>query len=112
MNIRTIISTIVSVLAYCNLLLAGFDTAILDGHPTAQIIYKVLSSVFALAAWANSHWFNQDFTEEACESTGYMRLVKAQRRYHEIEGEDFGFNDEEVDDEDDDDDEEFEEEEE
>ena len=85
MNIRTIISTIVSALAFGNLIISEIDIGILDGHPTAQAVYKVLSFIFAGAAWLNSHYFNQDFTEEGCEGTGHTRYLKTVKKLGEYE---------------------------
>ena len=82
-NTRTTISTIVAALAYCNLIITQIDISILEGHTMAQIVYKVLSFVFAGGAWLNSHYFNQDFTEEGCEGTGYTRYQKIVKKLGE-----------------------------
>lgn len=44
-----------------------------------SMVYKIIAYVLAGAAWTCSLYFNQDFTEEACEGTGYARYLKAQK---------------------------------
>lgn len=76
MDRRTVISTIVAALAYGNVLIAQFDTGILEGHPRLQTAYQIASWIFAGAAWLNSHYFNQNFSEEGLDGTISTRLQK------------------------------------
>lgn len=78
-NLRTRISTIVAIGAYLNLVLAGFDPTVISDDPTIITIYKWVSAIFALCAWINSHYYNQDFTPEARVSTIKMRDAKTKR---------------------------------
>lgn len=61
-NLRTKISTIVAIGAYLNMVLATFDPSVISDNKHAMLVYQILSMVFALCAWINSHWYNQDFT--------------------------------------------------
>ena len=46
--------------------------------------------IVVVGTWAYaSHWKNNDFTKEACEHTGLMRLVKQQKKKKIITGENF-----------------------
>ena len=84
MTQRTKIMTIVAVVAFVNMMLSVFDSSVLNEFPRAQIVYKILSAVFAAAAWACSHYFNQDFTEEACIGSGVTANLKAQKKPDDI----------------------------
>lgn len=61
-NLRTKISTIVAIGAYLNMVLATFDPTVIADNPTAVKVYQIASTIFALCAWINSHYYNQDFT--------------------------------------------------
>lgn len=61
-NLRTKISTIVAIGAYLNMVLATFDPTVIADNPTAVKVYQWASMLFALCAWINSHYYNQDFT--------------------------------------------------
>lgn len=61
-NLRTKISTIVAIGAYLNMVLATFDPSVIADNPTAIKVYQWASMLFALCAWINSHYYNQDFT--------------------------------------------------
>lgn len=78
-NLRTKISTIIAIGAYLNMLLATFDPSVIADNKTAMIVYQILSAIFALCAWVNSHYYNQDFTPEASTSTITMREAKKKR---------------------------------
>lgn len=79
LDIRTKISTIVAIGAYCNMLMATFDPSIIADNEQAMRVYQILSAIFALCAWINSHYYNQDFTPEARVSTIKMRDAKTKR---------------------------------
>lgn len=84
MDLRTKISTIIAAIAYINGVFAmfymnvlqGLDITILEGHPTAQKIYAIVSALGAGAAWLNSHYFNQNFTPEGIMGTEHTRSLK------------------------------------
>ena len=78
-NLRTKISTIIAIGAYLNMLLATFDPSIIADNKTAMIVYQILSAIFTLCAWVNSHYYNQDFTPEASTATITMREAKKKR---------------------------------
>lgn len=78
-NLRTKISTIIAIGAYLNMLLATFDPSIIADNPTAMKVYQILSAILAFCAWANSHYYNQDFTPEAVTATITMRDEKTKR---------------------------------
>lgn len=80
-NLRTKISTIIAIGAYLNMLLATFDPSIIADNPKAMHIYQILSAIFAFCAWANSHYFNQDFTTIADAHTKLMREDKELQMY-------------------------------
>lgn len=72
MNTRTKEMTTMAVIAYVILGFALFTPL--------SLTYKIVAYVIAGVVWACSHYFNQDFTVEACEGTGYGRYLKAQKR--------------------------------
>lgn len=78
-NLRTKISTIIAIGAYLNLCLSHFDPSIIAGNEKAVKVYQILSFIFAFCAWANSHYFNQDFTVEGDAGTKLTRDMKAMR---------------------------------
>lgn len=78
-NLRTKISTIIAIGAYLNMLLATFDPSAIADNKTAMLIYQILSAIFALCAWVNSHYYNQDFSPEASTATITMREAKKKR---------------------------------
>lgn len=80
MNLRTKITTVAAVVTFTNLCVAGFNESVLEGYPKAQAAYKITSAALAAVSWAFSHYYNQDFTEEACEGTGMTRLLKDQKK--------------------------------
>ena len=88
MNTRTKVSTVVAILFYINFAISivyefiatNVDVSIFDGHPHLKTAYGIFTLVGTFCAWLNSHYWNQDFTEEACRSTGYMRWLKSIRK--------------------------------
>lgn len=70
MNRQTKIMTAAAIILFVNMCAAAFSTS---------VAYKIISLALAGAAWACSHWFNQDFTEESCVHTGEMRQRKAEK---------------------------------
>ena len=50
------------------------------GNETANMVYRIISYIFTVAAAAIAFWYNNDFTEEACIGTGVTRQLKAEKR--------------------------------
>ncbi len=50
------------------------------GNETANMVYRIVSYIFTVAAAAIAFWYNNDFTEEACIGTGVTRQLKAEKR--------------------------------
>ena len=79
MNTGTIIRTILAV-ATC---LTQFHNEKLD------LAYRIISVVLNFVIVACVTWFNNDYTPEACEGTGYTRMLKAEDDGLGIEVEDY-----------------------
>lgn len=81
-RIRTIL-----VIATClNTALMATDFAQFH-NATVDMAYRIISVILNFIIVACATWFNNDFTEEACEGTGYTRMKKA-----ETKGEVIGVN--------------------
>lgn len=80
-NLRTRISTIVAIGAYLNMVLATFDPSVIADNPTAIKVYQWASMLFALCAWINSHYYNQDYSVEMDTHTKLGRQEKANRGF-------------------------------
>ena len=78
-DLRTKISTIIAIGAYLNMLLATFDPSIIADNETAMRVYQILSAIFALCAWINSHYYNQNYTPEGMTGTLMTRSMKPKR---------------------------------
>ena len=76
---RTKISTFIAVIAYLNFVLTQFDISLIEGSPKLMFVYKLISAIVAGLAWANSHYFNQNFTEEGLIGTGMTRQMKLEQ---------------------------------
>lgn len=50
------------------------------GNETANMVYRIVSYIFTVAAAAIAFWYNNDFTEEACIGTGITRQLKAEKK--------------------------------
>ena len=94
MNKETKIRTIVAAVVALNEVLMVFGVTQFEGV-TENTIYTVVSTVAMIVAWVVSHYKNNDYTAEACEGTGYTRLLKAQKKA-EVNGENFFNEAEEV----------------
>lgn len=79
MNFGTKIRTIVSIIALVNQALVTIGEVDF-GNELSNQIYKWISLIFLVGAMVTSHWYNNDFTPEACEGTGLTRLKKAQKK--------------------------------
>lgn len=81
MNKETIITAIVA------LVVAIFDLLKIFGI-VVPIEDNTIYTIVSLIVCAVIYWRNQDWTREAHEATGYMRLMKAQKK-GKIDGENF-----------------------
>lgn len=75
MNFGTKLRTVLVIATCLNTALMATDITEF-GNPTLNLIYKATSIVLNFIIVAVSHYFNNDFTEEACMTTGYMRWLK------------------------------------
>lgn len=75
MNFGTKVRTAIALIACAN---GAFVTlGVIDfGNETSNLIYKWITVFAFVGAWIASHWYNNDFTPEACEGTGYTRALK------------------------------------
>jgi len=96
MNFGTKLRTVLAVATSLNTALMATDLTGFNNH-TVDIIYKVVSIVLNFVIVACVTYYNNDYTEIACEHTGEMRAKKAEAT-GEINGEYF-YSDEEVEDE-------------
>ena len=79
MNFGTKLRTIVAIIALVNQALVTIGEVDF-GNELSNQIYKWISLIFLVGAMVTSHWYNNDFTPEACEGTGLTRLKKAQKK--------------------------------
>lgn len=94
MTFGTRLRTVLVVATCLNTALLGTDFAQF-GNATLDFIYKVASVVLNFVIVACATYYNNDYTVEACEATGEMRLRKAQK--NGTDGENFTDEAEEVD---------------
>ena len=77
MNFGTKIRTVLAVATSLNTALMATDLTGFGNH-TVDIIYKVVSIVLNFVIVACVTYYNNDYTEIACEYTGEMRAKKAE----------------------------------
>lgn len=75
MNKGTKIRTVLVIASCFNTALMATDVAQFN-NPTVNLIYKILSVVANFIIVFCATWFNNDYTEEACEGTGWTRQQK------------------------------------
>lgn len=92
MNFGTKIRTILAIATSLNTALMATDLTGFGNH-TVDIIYKVVSIVLNFVIVACVTYYNNDYTEIACETTGELRARKAEGKG--TQGERF-YSDEEV----------------
>lgn len=94
MNFGTKLRTVLAVATSLNTALMATD--ITEFHNTKlDIIYKVVSIILNFVIVACVTYYNNDYTELACEHTGEMRQKKAEYKGN-VNGEYFHVDDEEV----------------
>ena len=76
MNFGTKVRTILALIMLVNEALIRIGTVDF-GNETSNQIYRWVSFGFLVAAYVASHWYNNDFTPEACEGTGLTRRLKS-----------------------------------
>ena len=92
MNFGTKLRTILAVATSLNTALMATDITEFGNH-TLDIIYKVVSIILNFVIVACVAYYNNDFTEIACEHTGEMRQKKAELK-GTVNGEYFHVDDE------------------
>ena len=95
MNFGTILRTVLVVASCFNTALMATDVAQFH-NPKLDLAYKILSVVANFIIVFCATYFNNDYTEEACQGTGLTRQLKAEKK-EDYNGE--VFNDEVKDDE-------------
>ena len=93
MNFGTKVRTILAIATSLNTALLATDLTGFN-NPTVDMVYKVFSVVLNFVIVACVTWYNNDYTEVACEHTGEMRAKKAEAK-GEVNGEYFYKGDEE-----------------
>lgn len=94
MNFGTKLRTILAVATSLNTALMATDITEFNNH-TLDIIYKVVSILLNFVIVACVTYYNNDYTEIACEHTGEMRQKKAEYK-GTVNGEYFHVDDEGV----------------
>ena len=75
MNNGTRIRTILVIATCLNTALMATDFAQFH-NATVDMAYRIISVILNFIIVACATWFNNDFTAEACEGTGYTRMQK------------------------------------
>lgn len=88
MNTGTIIRTILAVATCLNTALMATDLTQFHNEKL-DLAYRIISVVLNFVIVACVTWFNNDYTPEACEGTGYTRMLKAEDDGLGIEVEDY-----------------------
>lgn len=88
MNRGTRIRAAIAIVALINQALATIGP-IDFGNEISNQIYKWVSLIFLVGAMASSHWYNNDYTPEACEGTGLTRMLKSEETGVNIDGLDY-----------------------
>jgi SPP1 family holin len=75
MNFGTKIRTILAVATCLNTALMATDVAQFHNE-TVNLVYRIISVILNFIVVACVTWYNNDYTPEACEGTGYTRMLK------------------------------------
>lgn len=97
MNFGTKLRTVLAIATSLNTALMATDITEFNNH-TLDIIYRVVSILLNFVIVACVTYYNNDFTEVACEHTGEMRQKKAEYKGN-VNGEYFHVDEEVPDDE-------------
>ena len=76
MNFGTKVRTILAVATCLNTALMATDVAQFHNE-TVNLIYRIVSVILNFIVVACVTWYNNDYTPEACEGTGYTRMLKS-----------------------------------
>lgn len=76
MNFGTKLRTAIALVMLINQALITIGT-IDFGNEISNQIYKWISFIFLVLAYVASHWYNNDYTKEACIGTGLTRALKS-----------------------------------
>lgn len=76
MNFGTKIRTILAVATCLNTALMATDIAQFH-NATLDLIYRIVSVILNFVIVACVTWYNNDYTQEAAEGTGYTRMLKS-----------------------------------
>ena len=98
MNFGTILRTVLVIASCFNTALMATDVAQFN-NPKLDLAYKILSVIANFVIVFCSHYFNNDFTEEAAIGTGYTRQLKKEKKEGYIGDRFYGYyedDDEEV----------------
>lgn len=76
-NRETIARTIVSIIVGALTLLKMFGV---DIPFSEESLYTAVLGIVMVVTWAYGFWKNNDFTKEALEATGLMRVIKEQNK--------------------------------
>lgn len=79
MNQGTIIRTILVIASCFNTALMATDVAQF-GNETVNLVYRILSVVANFIIVFCATYFNNDYSEEACQGTGMTRQLKAEKK--------------------------------
>ena len=84
MNFGTKIRTVLAVATCLNTALMATDVAQFHNE-TLDLVYRIVSVILNFIIVACVTWYNNDYTEEACEGTGLTRALKADEAEEEEE---------------------------
>lgn len=76
MNFGTKLRTVLAVATCLNTALMATDVAQFH-NPNLDLAYRIASVILNFIIVACATWYNNDYTEEACEGTGLTRQLKA-----------------------------------
>ena len=76
MNFGTKVRTILAIATSLNTALIATDVAQFHNE-TVNLIYKIVSVILNFIVVACVTWYNNDYTPEAAEGTGYTRMLKS-----------------------------------
>lgn len=79
MNFGTILRTILVIASCFNTALMATDITQFH-NPKLDLAYKILSVVANFVIVFCATYFNNDYTEEACQGTGMTRQLKAEKK--------------------------------
>lgn len=79
MNLGTIIRTTFTIATCLNTALMSVNIIQFE-NATVDLVYKIISVLLNFVIVACATYFNNDFTEIACEKTGEMRQAKKEQK--------------------------------